>query len=185
MAIADGIAGTGGTVYLADTGNNRILKFSVPAITVFSPDGGQNWTRGSARVIRWNYTGKPGTRVQIVLLRNGIPNRVINASTPIGSGGIGLFTWPVPFNQTPATNYRIRIRSTANITWNDTSNADFSISAGAPFTVTVPNGGQNWKQGTSQIIQWGYAGSPGSRVRIELIKGTTVNRIVNASIARI
>jgi parallel beta-helix repeat protein len=41
------------------------------------------------------------------------------------------------------------------------------------ITVTAPNGGETWKQGTSNTITWSYTGSPGSTVKIELLKGST------------
>ena len=50
-----------------------------------------------------------------------------------------------------------------------------------PITVTVPNGGNNWKLGSTQTIKWSYTGSPGSRVKIGLLKGTAVNRVINSS----
>ena len=43
------------------------------------------------------------------------------------------------------------------------------------ITVTSPNGGETWKRGTSHIVTWNYSGSPGSYVKIVLIKG--VNEI--------
>jgi hypothetical protein len=50
-----------------------------------------------------------------------------------------------------------------------------------PIIAIVPNGGANWKQGSIQTVKWSYTGSPRSKVKIELLKGTTVNQIINAS----
>jgi hypothetical protein len=119
--------------------------------------------------------------VKIELLKGTAVNRVINASTAIGSGGSGSYNWTVPYNQVLGTDYKMRITSTSNAAYTDNSNANFTISAGAPVTVAVPNGGQNWKRGTTQTITWSYTGSPGSKVKIELLKGTAVNRVINAS----
>jgi hypothetical protein len=119
--------------------------------------------------------------VKIELLKGTAVNKVINASKTIGSGGSGSSSWTVPFNQVLGTDYRIRINSTSNATSTDTSNANFTISAGAPITVVVPNGGANWKRGSSQTITWKYTGSPGTKVKIDLLKGTAVNRVINAS----
>ena len=41
------------------------------------------------------------------------------------------------------------------------------------ITLTTPNGGQTWNRGTSQTITWDYTGSPGSTVKIVLVKGGT------------
>jgi len=40
--------------------------------------------------------------------------------------------------------------------------------------LTSPNGGEVWKRNTYQTIQWKYYGDPGSSVKIELLKGSTV-----------
>ncbi|MCX9029539.1 MAG: hypothetical protein OIN86_15335, partial [Candidatus Methanoperedens sp.] len=50
------------------------------------------------------------------------------------------------------------------------------------LTVTAPNGGENWKRGTTQTITWGTAGtSQAANVKIELLKGTSVNRVIASS----
>jgi hypothetical protein len=157
------------------------LRSDASRITITRPDGGENWKQVSAQTITWSYTGSPGSRVKIELLRGTAVNRVINASTPVGSHGSGSYNWTVPYNQITGNDYRIRITSTSDPAITDTSNANFTISAGVPITVRVPNGGQNWKQGLPQTLRWSYTGSPGSRVRIELLRGTTVNRVINAS----
>lgn len=63
-----------------------------PPITVLSPNGGENWTRGTTQTIRWNYTGTPGSKVKIELLKGGVLNRTINSSTSTGSSGSGSYT---------------------------------------------------------------------------------------------
>jgi DNA-binding beta-propeller fold protein YncE len=182
FALPYGIAADGsGNVYVADTGNSRIQKFGYPGIQIISPDGGNTWKQGSAQTITWSYTGSPGPKVKIELLKGTVVNRTINASTSIGSAGSGSYSWIVPYNQVLGTDYKIRITSTTNAVYTDRSDANFTISAGAPITVVVPNGGQNWKRGSSQTIRWSYTGNPGSKVKIELLKGSAVNRTINAS----
>jgi ribosomal protein S28E/S33 len=49
-------------------------------------------------------------------------------------------------------------------------------------TVTSPNGGESWKRGTSNAITWNRAGaSQAANVKIELLKGTSVNRVIASS----
>ncbi len=38
------------------------------------------------------------------------------------------------------------------------------------ISLSVPNGGEIWEAGTTQIISWSYEGSPGSAVKIELLE---------------
>ena len=161
----------------------KIGKITVtPAtITLMVPNGGANWNLGSIHTITWKYTGSPGSNVKIVLLRGTAVKRVINASTSIGSGGLGSSSWKISYNQSLGTDFKVRISSTTHSAYSDMSNTNFTISAGAPITVTIPNGGANWKQESHHTITWSYTGNPGSKVKIELLKGTAVNSVINAS----
>ena len=70
------------------------------------------------------------------------------------------------------------------------SRSGYLTVAGQAFTVTQPgiqksgisiispNGGENWKAGTTQTISWSYSDSPGKYVKIELLKGEAVNRTI-------
>ena len=96
-------------------------------ITVVSPNGGESWKRNSTHAIIWSYTGNPGSYVKIELLKGGAVNRVITSSTGIGSGGSGSYSWRIPSNQTLGSDYKIRVTSTSNGSYTDTSNNNFSI----------------------------------------------------------
>jgi hypothetical protein len=150
-------------------------------VSVMVPNGDENWEQGTAHTITWKYTVSPGSYVRIELLRGTAVNRVITSNISVGSGGSGSKSWTVPYNQALGSDYKIRINSTSNAAATDTSDTAFTISAGAPITVTNPNGGQNWTRGSAHTIMWRYTGSPGSKVKIELLKGTMVNRVINAS----
>jgi hypothetical protein len=97
-------------------------------ITVVSPNGGENWKRGTTQTIRWSYTGNPGSYVKIELLKGGTLNRTISSSVSIGSGGAGSYNWKIPTNQATGSDYRIRVTSTSNSSYTDTSNNNFTIS---------------------------------------------------------
>jgi hypothetical protein len=45
-------------------------------------------------------------------------------------------------------------------------------------TVVYPNGGENWKRGTTKTIRWTKTGNIGSYVKIELLKGEIFNRLI-------
>jgi hypothetical protein len=84
----------------------------------------------------------------------------------------------VPFNQTLAGNYRIRITSTSDAAYTGTSDQDFQISAGAPLTVEAPDGGEEWLRGSARTITWRYTGFLVTAVRIELLRGTEVALVI-------
>jgi hypothetical protein len=97
------------------------------SFTVTSPNGGETWPVGTTQTIRWTYTGSPGSYVTIELLRGGMVNRTISSRAPIGSGGSGSYNWSIPSTQTPGTDYTIRVTSTSNSSYTDTSDNNFKI----------------------------------------------------------
>jgi len=54
-------------------------------------------------------------------------------------------------------------------------------SANSTISVVSPNGGETWQAGSSASITWTYSGNPGSNVKIELYKGTSLNRTITSS----
>ena len=48
------------------------------------------------------------------------------------------------------------------------------------ITVVTPNGGESWKAGTRQTISWTYGGVSGD-VKVELIKGGVLSRVISSS----
>ena len=151
-----------------------------PSITVISPDGGENWARGTTQTIRWNYSGTPGSFVNITLLKDGVFNRTIKSSTLIGSSGSGSYSWLINPTQALGTDYKIMVTSTTNPAFNDTSNNNFNIPA-ASLTIVSPDGEESLIRGTTQTIKWNSSGSPGAYVKIELMKSGVFNRTIIAS----
>jgi 5-hydroxyisourate hydrolase-like protein (transthyretin family) len=145
-------------------------------LTVTTPNGGQKWIRGTTHTITWSSTGSPGANVKIELLKGGVVNRVITSST----ANDGSYSWTISSTQTLGTDYKIRITSTSNTAITDSSNSNFAVVAGT-LTVTTPNGGNSWKRGTVHTITWTKSGSPGSYVKIELLKGGVVSRVITSS----
>jgi len=170
-----------------DSGQARITSGSIstptptPSITVTSPNGGESWKRGTTHTITWSYSGSPGSTVKIVLLKGGTEVSTIVSSVSTGSGGTGSYIWPISSSATTGSNFKVSIQSTSQPTIKDTSNTSFAITSGTPppsITVTSPNGGESWKRGTTHTITWDYAGTPGSTVKIELLKGDALYKVL-------
>ena len=106
-----------------DTSDNS-FTIPVPSIKVVSPNGLENWTRGTTQTIRWNSTENPKSYVKIELLKAGIFHKTIIASTL----NDGSHSWLIPGTQALGTDYQVRITSTANISVKDTSDNKFTIS---------------------------------------------------------
>ncbi len=176
VMMADGTGVTRLTTNTA-TDNNPAWSPDAAPITVLSPNGGEKWQQGSTQTLRWKYSGNTGSAVNIEALRGTTVLATIASSYPIGSGGSGFFNLTFPFTTPLGSDYRIRVTSTSNATYNDTSDAPFAIIP--PLTVVSPNGGENWQQGTPQMIRWNYIGSPGPTVKIEALKGDVVLAVIN------
>ena len=158
-----------------DTSDNP-FTIPAPSLTVVSPNGSENWRRGTTQTIKWNSTESPGTYVKIELLKPGVPNKVIIASTL----NDGLQPWLIPAAQTPGNDYKVKITSTTNASINDTSDNPFTIPAPS-LTVVSPNGSEKWRRGTTQTIKWNSTESPGTYVKIELLKPGVPNKVIIAS----
>ena len=125
-----------------------------PAITVTSPHGGETWLVNSTHAITWTYTGTI-VNVRIEYSTNsGSSWTTIIDSTP----NTGSYSWQIP--NTPSTHCLVRVSDTGGSP-TDTSNNTFTISAGVTKTITVqsPNGGEEWKAGSSHNIAWQWTGS--------------------------
>ncbi|MDL5502251.1 MAG: hypothetical protein QSU88_03445, partial [Candidatus Methanoperedens sp.] len=81
-----------------DTSDNN-FTIPVPSFTAVSPDGGENWTRGTTQTIRWNSTENPKGYVKIELLKPGKPNQLIISATL----NDGSHPWLIPASQAPGT----------------------------------------------------------------------------------
>ncbi len=159
--------------------NTATITVVLAGITVVSPNGGEMWAAGSVQKIRWSYTGNPGSYVKVQLLKGGVVNRTVKSFASKGTVGSGSCNWTIPSNQAPGADYTIRVTSTSNGAYTDTSDSDFTIAA-PTVTVVSPNSGETWPAGSRQTIRWNYTGNPGTYVKIELLKGGVVNRIIKS-----
>ena len=158
-----------------DTSDTNFI-IPVPSLTLVSPNGGENWTRGAINIINWTSTENPKGYVKIELLRPGKQNQLIISATL----NDGSHPWLIPALQTPGTDYKVKITSTINASNNDISDNNFTI-PDPTITVISPNGADLWKKGTTQTIRWRSTGSPGAYVKIELLKSGILNRTIAVS----
>ena len=116
--------------------------------------------------------------MKIVLLKGSTEVGTIADSRSIGSDGKGSYSWQIASSGSGGTgsDYKVSIQSISQPSVKDTSNTYFTITSGTvtpAITVTSPKGGDTWNRGTTQTIAWDYTGSPGSTVKIVLLKGSS------------
>ncbi|MCI0512846.1 choice-of-anchor D domain-containing protein [candidate division KSB1 bacterium] len=151
------------TPYENDNNWYFAAPITIPAgetMAVASPNGGENWERGSSHAITWTSTGTSGT-VKIEISRdNGATWSTITASTTDDH----TYTWTV--TGPASTNCRVRISDTDG-SISDVSNAVFTISEPPNIHVNIPNGGERYPVNSSQTITWSSSGTSGT-VKIEI-----------------
>ncbi len=155
------------------------MRYGGPGVaasfTVTSPNGGERWSRGTTKRIKWSYTGN-GAYVKLELLKSGLLNRVINSYTP----NDGSYDWYISPYQSLGSDYKIRITSTSNSAIKDTSNNNFAISN--PYIIVIsPNGGENWQRGTTRTISWKKDGNVGPYIKIQLYKSGILKNTISSS----
>ena len=153
MAVIPGIPiGTGGSgefplkiPFSTPVGTNytiRVTSTSIPAytdtsdgpfaissaITVDTPNGGENYALNSTLPMNWTYSGNPGSTVTIEVFKGGTLLKTLTG-IPIGTGGSGSLPVTIPPSTPVGPDYTIRVTSTSYPACNDTSDAAFSIGA--------------------------------------------------------
>ena len=135
--------------------------FSQDTIAVIFPNGGENWVADSSHTIMWSDNFDP--QVKIELFKGGAFLSVIKSSTISN----GVYEWEINKGIPSDSDYTVKISSTVNSNVFDFSDENFTIIANE-VTVTSPNGGEDWKAGTTQTITW--ADNFDENVKIDLNK---------------
>ncbi len=152
------------------------------SITVTSPNGGETFTQGGRFEIKWTSTGNISE--VIVDLYKG--SQFDYSITPWGTDNDGSVVIYLSQDQSPRSDYKIKIYDASNSSIYDWSNGYFTISEEVEDFIKIisPNGGENWEKGQPQTIRWSSAGNI-STVKIELYKGVNLNRTLGSNIANV
>jgi photosystem II stability/assembly factor-like uncharacterized protein len=118
-----------------------------PAITVSSPNGGEQWPIGTQQVIRFSRLFASGNATVQVNRTNGSGAW----ETLTTSCAADTFAWAV--SGAASSTALVRVRLTSDTTITDNSNAVFSI-VQPSLTVTVPNGGEQVTLGGTTTVRF-------------------------------
>jgi hypothetical protein len=87
--------------------------------------------------------------VKIQLFKGGVLYRQIISSRSIGTGGSGSYSWAIPSTQPGGSDYQIKVTSTTNSAYTDTSNANFTIAGPLPVVTVTATDGSAAEAGTT------------------------------------
>nr|NQU93002.1 lamin tail domain-containing protein [Bacteroidota bacterium] len=148
-------------------------------LTLLSPNGGETFEQGSSQEISWEYVGFEGF-LKIELITTTRNREILAENVPVADG---LWDWEIPGDQTIGDNFKIKISDMDDGEPMDESDGVFSIVELIipSITLTSPNGGESWAQGTSHDITWTYAFFTGD-VKIELSDGAKALTLIEDSI---
>lgn len=118
-------------------------------LSLTTPNGGETWTVGSAVEIVWNCDAQSASEIKLKLFKGRKFDRWIAGPT----SNDGSFTWKVPHNLAPGTDYRVQIYSASEFAMIDMSDAPFMIALPSVM-ITHPNGGENFLPGDPVRITW-------------------------------
>ena len=145
---------------VSDTSDTN-FSILAPYLLITAPNGGETWYIDQSQNITWAGGGFTGNvKIELNRAYPGTTWTTLFASTT--NDGSEPWTPVTPLS----TAARMRITSVNVTTIRDSSNANFTI-ANPVFTVTTPNGGENFIVGEVSNITWTSAGTS-ENVKIEL-----------------
>ncbi|MGE5416235.1 MAG: Ser-Thr-rich GPI-anchored membrane family protein [Acidobacteriota bacterium] len=174
-------AGSDYTIKIISNSNPAVNTTSetftiIPATTVnvIEPAINTQAAAGSNLIIKWNYTGNPGS-FKIDLLKGTCVVTSVYANAPAADK---QYVWQIPASVAAGTDYKIQLTSSLDAACLGLSEI-FTITDPPNVTIVTPTAGELWVQGTSHKLVWSYKGNPGP-LKIELLKaGTTVSTLVD------
>ncbi|MES2766533.1 MAG: choice-of-anchor V domain-containing protein, partial [Bacteroidota bacterium] len=107
-----------------------------PTLALTAPASGAVWCPSSTQNITWNSTGVSTIKIEI-----SSDGSAYTTIAPSVTASAGTYSYSVPANTTPGSQYRIRITDNSNATLTSTSSA-FSVGGAASIT-TQPTASQN------------------------------------------
>lgn len=129
----------GNSVWTADITASSSGGTTQPSITVISPNGGENWIRGTTKTISWRDTNNISTH-EIKLIPSCSPGQTCIASYTIANTQGSSFNWTVgqtwELNPVPLGAYTIKVCQTGTNNC-DSSNGSFNITSTTTQAPTI------------------------------------------------
>lgn len=120
-------------------------RFSLIALSLTSPNGGEGWQIGDTKSISWTHGGVSSIKLEYSDDNGSTWNPIIDN---ISANDLS-YNWTVP--NSASAQFLIRITDEARADISDQSDAVFTVGT---LVVTKPVGTDNWKSGTTNEITW-------------------------------
>ena len=146
-------APNGGFINIGAFGDTAQASESpIPYVILLAPNGGESALAGQSYIIKWR-SEDTGSTVNIDLLEGSSPGTATLVENVVtGAADSGTYTWSIPSNTTPASNYYVRVTRTGSPSAMAESAAAFTIKA--PVTTFYIN--------DSTVAAGDYTTAPGS-----------------------
>ena len=159
--------------YYGGSNDGYKMASSLPdAIAVTAPNGGETFYPTNTVNITWTFRNTDYVKIEYSL-NNGSSWNLITASV---AADTQTYPWTIP--NSPSTQCLIKV-SDLRSTLSDVSNATFTINS-AFVTVTYPNGGESFGEGTGQYIEWNSNAVATVLLEYSIDNGTTWTTIGTA-----
>ena len=160
---------------IVDMGAYEYQDLPPPALTVASPNGGEELTAGTTHEITWTSEGD----IDNVKIEYSVNNGTDWIEIVDSTENDGSYNWEVPNN--PSEQCLLRI-SDVDSDLSDESDAVFSILIPPELTVASPNGGEKLTAGTTHEITWTSEGDIDNvKIEYSVNNGTDWIEIVDST----
>jgi len=135
------------------------------SLQITTPNGGEEIELGVSTIISWQ-SQTVSEPIKLELYRG----NSFHATIADSLNDKNEHSWQVPFDYPAASDYKIKVTSTANSSVNDLSDNQFTFYK-PTITVISPTNNDNWYFGRSVVIKWSSSQVQGA-VKIELYRGS-------------
>ncbi|MDD3876282.1 MAG: T9SS type A sorting domain-containing protein [Bacteroidales bacterium] len=132
-----------------DISNNPFTIYSIPTLSLLTPNGGELLNSGQFYTIEWSGTNL-NNAIYLEYSTNG-GNTWVYMGWGYGNENGGTYDWSVPFVESQNAKVRVKFWSLQNV--NDMSDANFTIQM-PPFALISPQGGNYYYPSSTVSINW-------------------------------